>query len=201
MEAWIAVVGVIAIATITPGPNNFLMLDAGVRGGLSSAAPLIGAVIAGGVALLALVWAGAGPAFEAEPRLRVALMFAGAAWLFWLGVKMISSSWRIGAKAASLPSTSGGLPQSLAGVFAFQLVNPKAWVLMLTATAAIADAGSNDWWSFAVLAAIFTGLSGLCLALWTVAGTVLGSYLGKTPWFDRSMGAVLIASAAALIRA
>lgn len=196
MEQWIAVVAFLTVALITPGPNNLLALDAGARGGLASAVPIIGAVIAGGLGLLALAWTGAGLAFEALPRLQKVLTIAGSVYLALLGVAMIVQTMRpYGTGSAS----KNPLPQTWLGVTLFQFVNPKAWVLMVTATASVAP---NGWGAFAALAGTFTVLSGLCLALWTVAGSIVVTFLSdgrSRRWFDRALGGTLIASAGFLM--
>ncbi|MGH8496130.1 MAG: LysE family translocator [Gammaproteobacteria bacterium] len=199
MESMPALVAIIAVATITPGPNNFIVLAAGARGGLPSAGPLIGAVIAGGLVLIALTWAGAALLFEAEPRLRLLLTVTGSAYLAWLGVVMIRHASSPAGTANELPQPDSALPRTWLGVAAFQLFNPKAWVLVVTATAAITR---NGWQGFSVLAAVFVTLSGICLALWALVGSTIGAFLGdgrSKRCFDRAMGGLLIVSAALLI--
>jgi threonine/homoserine/homoserine lactone efflux protein len=83
------------------------------------------------------------------------------------------------------------------GVAVFQLINPKAWVLVTTAAAAMA--GSAD---MILLGALIAGISSLCLSLWAVAGGALSRVLDRPRprlWFDRAMGALLAISALGLI--
>lgn len=198
VDTWIAVAAIIAVATITPGPNNLIVLEAGVRGGWREGLPLITAVIAGGLLLLTLVWAGAGLLFAAEPRLRTLLALAGSAYLFRLGAALLlpPAQAEAGTEVRTPSPTS---PRSWAGVVLFQLVNPKAWVLMLTATAVVERSG---WEGMIGLAALFAMLSASSLVIWTVAGSVLAAVLDqpcRRRWLDRGMGAVLIGSAAAVL--
>ncbi|MGH8195063.1 MAG: LysE family transporter, partial [Woeseiaceae bacterium] len=85
MDAWIAIAGILIVAFITPGPNNFLVLEAAARRGLLAALPVVAAVNLGGILLLALTWSGAGAAFDAIPQLAGLFAIAGGAYLAGLG--------------------------------------------------------------------------------------------------------------------
>lgn len=198
LEVFLAVAGLIAVAAITPGPNNFIVLERSLRGGLVASLPAILGVIVGTQALLFVIWIGAGGLFEQEPRLREALTFAGAAYLFWLGLSVIRRSF-------GTPQTgevrASGLAASFSGLLLFQFLNPKSWVLVITATAAL-SAGLRDFPALISLALLFFSITGTCLLLWAVAGASLTRFLSdplKSRWFDRAMGASLMGSAALLL--
>lgn len=196
MEAWLAVAGIIAVATFTPGPNNLIVLEAGARGGFSAAVRPASAVIAGSLALLALAWAGAGVLFEAEPRLRSLLALAGSTWLCSLGIRLIRQSVRARQAATAAPAHAGALPRDWAAIVLFQLVNPKAWGLVVTATAAV---GGRGWTELALLALLLAALSACGLALWTVAGSLLRNLRDEAMRrFDLVCGIVLVACAATM---
>jgi threonine/homoserine/homoserine lactone efflux protein len=190
-----AVIGIVAVGAITPGPNNLIVLEAAVRGGCWAAIPPILGVMTGAVAMLALVSAGAGAAFEAEPMLRSLLTVAGCLYLVWLGLVLIRESGdRERGDGTAQPRA---LPRTTLGVFAFQLLNPKCWVLVLTAIAATSGEAS-----FAALSAVFAVVSGVCLTFWALLGRALSAWLRQPragKWFDRAMGALLIGSAALLV--
>ncbi|HET9473144.1 MAG TPA: LysE family transporter, partial [Steroidobacteraceae bacterium] len=61
--------GVLVAAAITPGPNNFIVMEAGARGGLVSAGRATLGVILGSLLLLALILAGVGHFLEKFPQL------------------------------------------------------------------------------------------------------------------------------------
>jgi len=145
--------------------------------------------------MLALAWVGAGAAFEAEPMLRMLLTVAGCLYLVWLGVVLIRESADRGRGDGTAQHRA--LPRTTLGVFAFQLLNPKCWVLVLTAIAATSGEAS-----FTILSAIFAAVSGVCLTLWALLGQALSAWLRQPragKWFDRAMGALLIGSSALLI--
>lgn len=191
MTVLLPVAGLLLAAAITPGPNNFIVFEAAARGGFAAAVRVILGVVIGTLLLLALVSAGIDAAMSAAPAIRIVLSVAGAVYLAWLGAAMLRPAAR---SASSSPQRS--LPSSILGVAAFQLFNPKAWVLVATAAAAI---GSGSVVLLAVLIVIVTSL---CLFVWTLCGKALARVLERRRprlWFDRSMGVLLALSAGAVI--
>jgi threonine/homoserine/homoserine lactone efflux protein len=190
------VLGLIAVAAITPGPNNLIVLGAGARGGFAAAVPLILAIVAGSLALLLLAAAGLSGALRAHPMLAKLVAVAGTAYLLWLGAGL---AWRAGRDTAPASARSPtGLPASPLGAAAFQFLNPKAWVLVTTVAAATLDAGGG----LLPLAASLAVVSALCLALWAAAGSALAPMLShprRRAVFDRAMGGLLILSALGLL--
>lgn len=195
LEPLLAVAGFITVAAITPGPNNFIVMAAAARGGMAAALPSILGVVVGSLALLALVWGGAGAAIAALPALRVALTVTGALYLIWLGGLLI---WQSGRRNGGGAEADGNLPSTATGVAAFQLMNPKAWVLIVTATAALSGESAAPY----ALAGLIAVISTLCLGLWACAGSAIAGWLRRPSarsWFDRAMGGLLIVSAALLV--
>lgn len=190
------VAGLIAVAAITPGPNNLVVMRTAAEAGFIAALPAIAGIVAGGLAMLALAMAGIGALFAHEPRLYPAVALAGGAYLCWLGARLVMDSF---APARTAPAATA-LPAGAKSLFAFQFVNPKGWVMVLTVTAAANGAGPahNSWW----LAALFAGIPALCLALWSALGAAMTAAMDRAPvrnLLDRVLGVLLIASAVLLL--
>lgn len=197
-ETFIGLAGVITVAAITPGPNNFIVLAQSLRGGLSGSILSIAGIVAGTQLLLLVIWFGADALFRHEPRLQSAMTIAGAAYLFWLGLNGVRRSFASdGDNEAPLPAIAA----SFGGLVLFQFLNPKSWVLVLTATAAVSG-NLNEASALTSLAALFFCITGTCLLIWAFVGsglTQLVSGAGQGRWFDRAMGALLMVSAALLL--
>lgn len=195
----IAVAGVLFAAAITPGPNNAIVLAAAARSGLPGAVPAIAGILAGSLALLALVWAGAGVLFEAAPILRRILLGAGALYLAWLGGGLI---WRSrGGDVGDAGTGPRALPGTAFGVAAFQILNPKSWVLVTTATVAMPGGGAGLA-GFGGLSAMMVVIPGACLMLWACAGAAIADRLRQPAarrGFDRTMGGLLVVAAVILL--
>lgn len=197
MDALMAgVAGLVAVAAITPGPNNLVVMHAAAQAGFTAALPAITGILAGGLAMLALAMAGIGVLFANEPRLYSAVAVGGGAYLCWLGVRLVMDSFAPPRAQAAAPR----LPTGAAALFAFQFLNPKSWVMVLTVTATVQGAGSvQSWWLLAVL---FTVIPALCLALWSLLGASMSGALGRAivrNRADRVLGLLLVASALLLV--
>ena len=193
MTSFLAVLTIVFVAAITPGPNNFIVMSASLRGGATAALPAIAGVIAGSIALLVLVWAGAGTLFEMIPEIQSVLRIAGAAYLIWLGFCLV---WKANGPGDGVDERT--LPATMWGVAGFQFLNPKSWVLVITAIATVGD----TLVSMVVLALTFVAVMGVCLTIWSLAGQLISRWLvdrHSRRIFDMVMGVLLMGSAAMLL--
>ena len=180
------------VATITPGPNNLVVMRTAARDGWTGALPAVAGIVSGGLVLLAIVIAGAGRAFSEWPWLRVVVEAGGALYLVWLGVRLFA--------AAGMDGDSTALPAGLGGLFAFQFLNPKGWVMVLTAMAALPATAAMD--TFLQLAPLFICIPVPGLLLWAGLGGAMASRLARPVvrrWTDRLLGALLILAALLLL--
>ncbi len=197
MEVQLAVAGLITVAVITPGPNNFIVLKQALHGGWRAAAPAIAGVVTGTQLLLLVVWLGVGVLIAQEPRLQLLFTIAGAGYLLWLGLQVIWLSFSMleeGTDSLNAAFTSFG------GLVLFQFLNPKSWVLVLTATAAHARQLPAVVDHFALMLMFFV-IPTACLLIWAFMGIGLTRLLAvgtRKRWFDRGMGALLIVFAGML---
>jgi len=197
MLTLLSTAGVIAAGALTPGPNNLVVLREAARAGWPAAVRSILGIVSGGLALLALVAFGAGPLLAAHPALATAVRVAGGAYLVWLGVRLAARG-----SGASSPQEAGpvGLPAGPLGLFGFQFLNPKAWVLVLTALSA-ARASTEPTAALAGLVALFVAIPAASLALWSLLGVALARSHRRTApaWLDRALGVLLVLCAALLL--
>jgi threonine/homoserine/homoserine lactone efflux protein len=183
------VIGILTVAAITPGPNNFIVMNAGAQRGPGAAAGAIAGIIAGSVVLYVVV---AQVSREVGSRMPVVTEIAallGAAYLTWLGLSLFRA-------ASGIPASSSLHRVTPAATAAFQFLNPKAWGLM--AAVAAGTQARIDW---PLLVPLMVAVFAICLTLWAAGGIVLSRYLEDqrvSRWFNRSMGACLIVSAFSL---
>lgn len=160
-EDWAPMGAFLLAAQITPGPNNTLFMTAGAARRLR---PALAMIIGVGSALMALQFAialGLGAALEAAPILKPAMAVVSSSLLTALAWRL----WR--ANPASAARAAGGWAMA-----AFQFVNPKAWMLMTSATGFLPKHAPLPE---AAIAAISVGGIGVCTALMWIS---LGAYLG-----------------------
>lgn len=198
MAAWMATAGLVAVAAITPGPNNLIVMRAAARSGVRGAAPAVGGVVLGSVALLAVVVLGGDPLFRAAPGVRTAIAAAGCLYLAGAGASLVLSTYRRGATSRELAAPL--LPARTVPLFAFQFMNPKGWVMAATAASAL-DAGGAAA-TLARLVPLFVVIPTVSLIAWSALGSLLAGALRRPRvriWSDRALGGLLLASALLLL--
>lgn len=188
-EVLLALVVFAFVASITPGPNNLMLLASGVNFGFRRTIPHMLGIMAGLFALLLAVGFGLGALVQTAPWLYAALKAAGGAYLVYL-------AWRIAFARAFGEAKSRARPLSFGGAALFQWANPKAWVMALGAMAAYTSA-DNYAWSILVVGAVFMAITVLSVSVWAGFGMVLRSWLSdsrRLRWFNVSMGVALVLS-------
>jgi threonine/homoserine/homoserine lactone efflux protein len=198
MEPWLATAGLVTVAAITPGPNNFIVMRAAARSGVRGAWPAIAGVVLGGLTLVLLVILGGDVLFERVPGLRTAIAAAGCAYLAWSAVRLVAGTFR--PHDGQGDAAPADVPARAASLFVFQFLNPKSWVMVLSAVSAIPSDGAAD--AFVRLAPLFVVIPIVGLALWSSLGSLLSRALRRPAvrnWVDRAMGALLFGSAGLLL--
>lgn len=195
MHDLLAPAGLLFAAAITPGPNNLVVLRESARGSPRAAAGAIGSIVLGGLALLAVVAAGAGKMLATHAALRTGLAAAGAIYMAWLGLCLLGARTR----PVSPGRAGAALPAGALGLFGFQFLNPKGWVMVLTLVAAWP---ATNLPGYLPLALLFVAIPSGCLLLWSLAGRLLAAHMARPRSrrrIDAAMGALLLASAALLL--
>ncbi|SFJ27352.1 Threonine/homoserine/homoserine lactone efflux protein [Paraburkholderia megapolitana] len=177
------------VTTITPGPNNTMLLASGVNFGFRRTLPHILGISAGVVLLMLAVGFGLGEAFRRWPLLYTVLETASVVYLLYL-------AWKIGTSGQVQVRKGERRPMRFYEAIAFQWINPKAWMMVLTAATTVhlsADFGLN-----ATLMAVLFYVVGLpCICLWAAFGMALRNLLANPVWlrvFNVGMAVLLVLS-------
>jgi threonine/homoserine/homoserine lactone efflux protein len=195
VEIFLALVTFSFVASITPGPNNLMLFASGMNFGYQRTIPHILGIAAGFFLMLVSVGLGLGQLLERFPLVYQGLKFAGGAYLLHL-------AWRI-ANAGPLEAGEGrGRPMRFYEAVAFQWVNPKAWVMAVTAMAAYSD-GAKFLASIGIIAVTFTLINLPCVSTWAVFGAGLKRFLSNRRTlrlFNVAMALALVASLWPMLR-
>ena len=194
----LAIAGLISVASISPGPNNLLVIRAALRSGLSGALPYIAGVIVGSLGLMILVIGGLQSVFESTPTLRSLVVVAGSVYLGWLGVSMMRTAPPLA--ESSMHYMPDGAVARVITAATFQFLNPKSWVLVLSAIAAAHTGAAAVFFEVGTMLVIIPAIS---LTIWSILGVILMRFLSQPAQrrrFDRAMGILLIISAALMLR-
>jgi len=177
-----------AAASITPGPNNAMLMASGANFGMRRTVPHMVGVVVGYAILLTAVGFGLGGVLAAYPPLYDILTVIGALYLLYL-------AWRI-ATATSLGGGEAARPYRFLEIVAFQWVNPKAWIGAVSSFAVYAP--RDNYASGAVIIILIAALVNTPVVLiWTSFGAVLSRFLQRTGAlriFNWTMAVLLVAS-------
>lgn len=183
------------VSLVTPGPNNTMVLTSGVNFGLRRTVPhLLGICIGFGL-MQVLVGIGLHTVLGQYPVVLEVLRYVGGAYMVWLAWKLAMSRSGPGELAASTR------PLGFWGAAAFQWVNPKAWVMCMTAMTAYlpTDATLSQ---VIMLGSLFTALGLPCVGIWAAFGSSMRRFLQdplKLRLFNNTMALALLASLCPLL--
>ena len=189
IEIFLALVVFAFTTSITPGPNNMMLFASGVNFGFVRTIPHMCGIGAGFLVLLLAVGFGLGALLETVPWLYTLLKFAGGAYLLWI-------AWKIGTSRNLGEGTAGARPMTFLQAAAFQWVNPKAWVMAVSAMATYTDAG-NYTASVLLVGVAFALVNFPSVSTWAGFGSALRQWLSdpvRLKWFNISMALLLVAS-------
>jgi threonine/homoserine/homoserine lactone efflux protein len=177
------------VASITPGPNNAMLLASGANFGLRRTLPHLAGVVLGFQFLIAVIALGLGALFTAYPALHTLLKILGGAYLLYLAAKIATAKGMGGGEAS-------GRPMTFMQAAAFQWVNPKAYAMGVGAIAAYVprDAGVAD---VLLLTLVFGVVNLPCVTAWAAAGVALRRLLQRPAAlraFNWTMAALLVLS-------
>ncbi|MFO2464434.1 LysE family translocator [Pseudomonas sp. 15FMM2] len=178
------------VSSITPGPNNTMLLASGVNFGFRRSIPHAMGISVGFMVLVISVGLGLGEVFKALPWAYTALRYVGAAYLLYL-------AWKIATSSPMSDETEGKRsPMTFLGAAVFQWVNPKAWVMALGAITTYTPA-QGYFTNVLVIAAVFALINLPSVCVWAGFGSGLRSVLRNPRWlrlFNWSMAALLVLS-------
>jgi threonine/homoserine/homoserine lactone efflux protein len=176
-------------SSITPGPNNTMLMASGANFGLRASLAHMSGVTLGFVGLIALCGLGLAGVFAAFPPLHLLLKWGGAAYLLYL-------AWKIGTAKGIGAGAVGARPMTFPQAAAFQFVNPKGWAMALgTVSTYVPARGFIANLSAALL--IFAAITSFSVITWTAFGVVLRRFLDRPAvlrTFNLVMALLLVAS-------
>lgn len=176
------------VSSITPGPNNLMLLASGANFGFRRTLPHMLGISLGFAFMVFLVGLGLAQVFELYPVLKLALKVLAVAYMVYL-------AWKIANAAAPKAAAEAGKPFTFLQAAAFQWVNPKAWAMALTAVTIYAP--SQEFTVIAVVAAVFAAVNLPSVTLWVVLGQQAQRILTnqrRLRVFNVTMALLLVAS-------
>lgn len=164
------------IATITPGPNNILLAHSGAYFGIKKTIPHILGIRIGMICLQTCILFGLGQLFIAYPKIQFILSLIACIYILKLAFTI--------SKAKPPSSNKVHQPFNIIQAAGFQLINPKSWAMLLTASSAFTLAGDLYWSSAFLSILLFNTVSIPCAFVWVTIGKLIAKKL-QNPHFNQ----------------
>jgi len=178
MQDFYTIAMILSIATFTmstvmsPGPNNIMLLSSGLTFGYKKTIPHMFGIILGFPLMVLIIGLGLGALFEQFPFVLNTLKIVGILYLFWMAFKIArnTSSYEVDENSQSKSFT---FMQSAL----FQWVNPKAWIMAITAISVFVSSNENSIIQVLVIAFIY--FLSLCISsnTWAFGGILLKKFI------------------------
>ncbi|NRB16582.1 MAG: LysE family translocator [Rhodobacteraceae bacterium] len=176
------------VSSITPGPNNLMLMASGANFGFRRSIPHMLGVALGFVFMVLMVGIGLVQLFDAYPASYTVLKTGSVAYLLWL-------AWKIAHASPVRASDKQGSPMTFLQAAAFQWVNPKAWAMALTAISAYTP--DQTIAAILLVSAVFGAINLPSVGSWTVLGQQMAKILTsprRLSLFNWTMAALLVMS-------
>ena len=191
------------LLNLTPGPDVLYIASQSARHGLRAGLLACAGIMSGCMVHVAAAAIGVSALLAASATAFTVLKWVGAAYLLWMGVKLLftknnSNVLAVDGRDVPISSNTSSLRRVYWGGFATNVLNPKVAIFFLAFIPQfIAPAYPHKSVAFAALGLLFALNSIPVVLLWAVVGARLSQPTTWLPfrlhWLDRSAGAMFIA--------
>ena len=178
------------VSSITPGPNNLMLMASGANFGFRRTLPHMLGVGLGFTGMVVLVGVGLLGLFQAYPLSYDILRVVSVVYLVFLAWKIVTAS-----RPEAEEGARQGRPMTFLQAVLFQWVNPKAWTMALTALSVYAP--SQSFGAVVFVAVVFGLINFPCVSSWTLLGQQLQRWLTsqrRLVAFNLAMASLLVLS-------
>lgn len=178
-------------STMTPGPNNIMLLSSGLTFGYKRTIPHALGVNFGFPLMVICVGSGLGKLFEAFPFIYAILKVVGISYLLWM-------AWHIANPKGSFnTNNTKDKPFTFLQAALFQWINPKAWVMAVTSTAAFITDHQIASIQVMIISSIYFFCALISTNSWAFGGVVLRRFIQKQRFvqmFNITMAILIVGS-------
>lgn len=165
MEIYIAIAMFCIVTSLSPGPNNLMLMSSGLNHGIRKTLPHFFGIYVGFPVLFAAIGLGLGSVFLKYPVFHQILKVAGSSYLLFL-------AWKIANSGSPDAKETLREPLTFFQAVVFQWVNPKAWAVSIGAIATFTTVGDVGKKILTILVGYMT-VGSMCLVLWLLLGASL----------------------------
>lgn len=179
----------------TPGPNNVMLLTSGVNHGFRRTIPHMAGVTLGFAGMTVLVALGLGSLFRALPVIHDVVEVVGVLYLLWLAWKIATAPTARGIDTGS--AATAARPFTFLQAAAFQWVNAKGWVMVVSVVSIWVPEGPEAMMWIALIFAVFVVVGVGSTIAWAALGSLIARLFHdprRLRLFNLAMAVLLVAS-------
>lgn len=165
MEFYLSISIFCLVTSITPGPNNIMLMTSGLNHGVLKTAPHFLGIVVGFPLMFAALGFGLGTLFLRYPMIHQIIKILGTGYLLFL-------AWKIANATNNQANDQLKKPLTFLQAAAFQWLNPKAWVIAIGAIATFTSIGNMASEVITIIIGYLI-LGSLSMAVWLLLGTSL----------------------------
>jgi len=192
LDLWLAFAAASVVLLIIPGPTILLVLSYALSQGRRVAVAMALGVALGDFVAMSASLAGLGALVLASATLFTVLKWIGAAYLVWLGLKLIRSRPVFAAEIVPEPRPARAVFAHAAAVTA---LNPKSIAFFIAFVPQFLRPDAALWPQFSVLIATFVGLAAINALAYALLADRLRAQIRRPAvlrWMTRAGGGALI---------
>jgi len=196
MDWFLSVILFAASSSITPGPNNIMLMSSGLNFGVRQSIPHLLGILVGFPLLIVAVALGFSALFAVFPQLHNLIQIVGVVYLLFF-------AWMIATSEASDFSAANKKAMSFLQALAFQWFNPKAWIMATGAIAAYTSVDADFAIQVVYIVTVFCLVGTPCMVVWLLFGSFLSRYLKRSSYrkvFNVTMAGLLLISILPIVR-
>jgi threonine/homoserine/homoserine lactone efflux protein len=176
------------VTSVTPGPNNTYLLTSGMNFGVRKSLSYVNGIMAGLIIMFTAMHLGVGTLFKTYPIIQEILKYAGFAYILYMAYSIVSSSF---VHKHEQLQRAGFFRATI-----FQLINPKAWIVLISMVATYVG-DEADLTKVGLTLAVFLIATYPGAVIWAAFGEVMAGWLSKPEYrriFNISAAVLLVAS-------
>lgn len=192
-ETFLALFTFAFVSSVTPGPNNLMLMASGANFGFKRTLPHMLGVGFGFSFMITVIGIGVIRLFEIWPPIYNVLKVVSIVYMLWL-------AWKIANAAPPEEKASTQKPFTFLQAGLFQWVNPKGWTMALTAVTVYAP--QHDLHTILFISLIFGLINVVVISSWVLLGTGMSRWLSnqkRLRIFNWTMAALLVGSLALML--
>lgn len=176
-------------ASLTPGPNNIMIMDSGMHFGIQKSLPHYLGICLGFPIMFLMVALGLGAIFTEYAWIKHLLKILGSIYMLYLSWQILTSSNKVNVNLIRKPF-------HFFQAVIFQWINPKAW-LMAISTISIFTLSNHYIYNAIIISVVYFLMCIPCVGIWLLFGKFLQRILTKDShriWFNILMALALVGS-------